>query len=383
MRWLVVILSVGLGLFGAEVAMRVAGLDFASPYQPDPCCGSRLNANAGFWHLSEGRAYITTNSAGFRDREHAVQKPPGTLRIAVLGDSFAEALQIEARDAFWAVLERELSKCDKLDGRAVEVLNFGVSGFGTTQELQLLRHHVWRYDPDIVLLAFLPGNDVRNNSRELEWEQQKPFYNFVDGQLVLDESFRDQRMSPTVRVKDWLVRHVRVLSAIYRAKENLKTAGRQTTIPQVEAGLDDHAFAPPQDEKWQRAWAITEGVIGLMHDEVRAHGAEFFVVGLNNAIQVHPDPDVMQAAAQRLGTDDVDEPDRRLARVAAQRGFDYFSLTPPMRTIAQRDKIFFHGFRNTSPGSGHWNEQGHKTAGELIATALCESKLLGHLQSTK
>lgn len=363
--------------------MRVAGLDFASPYQPDPCCGSRLNANAGFWHLSEGRAYITTNSAGFRDREHAIEKPPGTLRIAVLGDSFAEALQVEARDAFWAVLERELSACNTLDGRTVEVFNFGVSGFGTTQELQLLRHHVWRYDPDIVLLAFLPGNDVRNNSRELETDRQKPFYIFDDGQLVLDESFRDQRPSTTVKLKDWLIRHVRVLSAMYRAKENLKFWGRPTALATTEAGLDDHAFAPPRDETWQQAWAITEGVIGLMHDEVRAHGAEFFVAGLNNSIQVHPDPDFIQRAAERLGTDNVDEPDRRLARLAAGSGFEYFSLTPPMRTIAQREKIFFHGFANTSPGTGHWNEQGHKTAGELLATALCESEFLGRRQATK
>jgi hypothetical protein len=378
-RVFAVAFSVGMAIIVAEIAMRLIGLDFASPYQPDAYCGSRLNANAGFWNLSEGRVYVATNAAAFRDREHSLQKPAGTIRIAVLGDSFAEAAQVKREDAFWSVMERELAKCPDLQGQTVEVLNFGISGYGTTQELQMLRHYVWPYEPDIVLLAFLPGNDVRNNSRELEPDRGRPFYDLVDGQLILDESFRDApetkrfRESTSIRIKDTLLRNVRVLSAVYRAKENLKASWQATAVTTGEAGLDDGVFCPPRDAKWENAWAITEGVIGLMHDEVRAHGAKFFVVELNNAVQVHPDPAFIETAAKRLNTNDLEEPDRRLSRLAADRGFSFLSLTEPMRTIAQRDQIYFHGFPNTSPGSGHWNEQGHVVAGKLMAKMLCDS----------
>lgn len=366
----------------AEIAMRIAGLNFASPYQPDAFCGSRLTPNVGFWHLSEGRAYVTTNRAGFRDRDHTVAKLPGTFRIAVLGDSFAEALQVPQRAAFWSVMERELAECAELRGKTVEVLNFGVSGYGTTQELQMLRHYVWPYEPDVVLLAFLPGNDVRNNARALEPEQGKPFYDLVEGELVLDESFREQRLTPMVQVKDWLVRHVRVLSAIYRAKENLKTARAVTAVKVGEAGLDDGVFGSSSDPRWEHAWAITEAVVRQMHDEVTAHGARFYMVALNNALQVDPDPAHIAATAQRMGVADLEEPDRRLARVAAERGFHFLSLTEPMRRVAQRDHVYFHGFSNTSPGSGHWNELGHDLAGKLMAASLCDSGMIAGSFST-
>ncbi|MDP1799673.1 MAG: SGNH/GDSL hydrolase family protein [Planctomycetaceae bacterium] len=377
-RVLAVLISVGLAFLLAEGAMRIVGLDFASPYRPDIDCGSRLNPHAGFWNLSEGRVYVTTNSAGFRDREHAIKKPAGTFRIAVLGDSFSEAAQVKREDTFWSVMERQLQDCGAWRGQTVEVLNFGISGYGTAQELQMLRHHVWQYEPDIVLLAFLPGNDVRNNSRELEPDRGRPFFDLIDGQLVLDESFRDApeavrfRESPTVRIKDFLLRNVRVLSAVYRAKERLKERWQPVAAANGEAGLDHWVFVPPRDAQWERGWAITEGIIGLMHEEVRAHGANFLVVELNNAVQVHPDPAFIAAAAKRMHADDVDEPDRRLQRLSEERGFPFVSLTAPMRSIAQRDQMFFHGFPNTSPGSGHWNEQGHAVAGKLIAEALCQ-----------
>lgn len=357
----------------AEVGLRCVGLNFAAPYIFDEHCGARLTPSAGFWQSGEGRVYITTNGEGFRDRAHARPKPKGTFRIAVLGDSFAEALQVPIDAAFWSVLQRELTACPALNGQQVEVLNFGVSGFGTTQELQLLRHHVWDYQPDLVLVAFLPGNDVRNNCRRLEPQQDRPFYDLVDGELRLDESFRDRRPTAWIRFKDGCVRGSRVLGLIYRVKQNWRD--RRTAAQDLkstsEHGLDAGVYAPPRDAVLEEAWQITAGVLRLMHDEVRAHGARFVMVVLNNAIEVHPSAQTADAAARDLGVDDLDYPDRRLTEIAAAHGFPLLTLTPAMRGRARETGVFFHGFPNTAPGVGHWNEQGHKVAGELTAAFLC------------
>ena len=70
--------------------------------------GNKLRPGAkGYW-TTEGRGYISINSDGLRDHEHPISHPANTLRIAVLGDSYAEALQVNEPEAFWAIMGKEL-----------------------------------------------------------------------------------------------------------------------------------------------------------------------------------------------------------------------------------------------------------------------------------
>src|SRR5438094_952807 len=93
------------GLIVVEIFMRLAGLTYPLLYRPAPFCGSALREGAEGWYRGETKNYIRINQAGLRDREHQVRKPPGTLRIAVLGDSYAEAFQIPMEQAFWWILQ--------------------------------------------------------------------------------------------------------------------------------------------------------------------------------------------------------------------------------------------------------------------------------------
>ena len=97
-----------------------------------------------------------SNNLGFRDRDHARQKEPGACRILVLGDSLTMGLYIErTEDVFTSVLERTLAE----RGRRAEVLNFGVSGYNTRQEVATLIEKGLEYEPDVVVLAYCL-NDV-------------------------------------------------------------------------------------------------------------------------------------------------------------------------------------------------------------------------------
>ena len=155
----------------------------------DPILGAVQRPSLNFRYTDEGDAIVSTNIFGHRDREHDIKKPEGVFRIAVLGDSYAQAYQVNQKEAFWAVLEDRLNQSDAF-GKKVEVLNFGVSGYGTAQELLMLRHKAWNFDPDFVLLAFLTGNDVLNNSKTLEPEKIRPFFSLNgEGKLILDNSF--------------------------------------------------------------------------------------------------------------------------------------------------------------------------------------------------
>ena len=92
---------------------------------------------------------------------------------------------------------------------------------------------------------------------------------------------------------------------------------------------------------------------------------------LSNAIQVHPDPEVRRIYREGLGVEDLRYPDRRVAAVGARAGFETLELVPHLRAVAEERGHHLHGFPNTRPSTGHWNEEGHEVAGARIAEWIC------------
>src|SRR5262245_9242525 len=149
LRLLLSIASILLGLAVAEIGLRVAGIAPPEVRSYDPVRGWQLRPGAIGLQRSEGNSRVTINRGGFRGPEVPTAKPPGVLRIAVLGDSFTEAMHVPYEDTFCAVIERALASCP-LGGQWAQVLDLGVSGYGTGQELLTLRQQAFRYEPDVV-----------------------------------------------------------------------------------------------------------------------------------------------------------------------------------------------------------------------------------------
>lgn len=368
----------------AEIALRVSGFQYFNPYIVDRDVGYSLRPNAEGWWKREGVTYIKINSHGFRDREHLIAKPPDTLRIAILGDSFAEALQVPLEKTFWSIMEQNIPKCSGRPNAKVEVLNFGVSGFSTTRELVLLQKRVWQYSPDIVVPLFTVGNDVRDNSRSLNKykSQPLPYFAMRDGKLSLDTSLLDARnRSLDFRLRqsaigdafNWLQNNLRLLGLIYTAREAYQSTNQPgDPVSRNEPGLDSEIYREPKSAEWDEAWRVTEKLILLMHDEVRAKNAKFLLVTGSMGIQVNPDTAIRQAYMDRLGVNNLYYPEQRLKRLGDTEGFQVLNLAPVLEEYAVRNKVFLHGARD-SIGRGHWNETGHRLAGELISQEICNS----------
>jgi lysophospholipase L1-like esterase len=95
-------------------------------------------------------AEIRTNSEGFRDNEYARGKPPGKMRIAMIGDSFVLGWGVPFEDTMAKVLERELNA----PGDRFEVINMGVGNYDSVMELELFKLKGLAFRPDIVLLVY-------------------------------------------------------------------------------------------------------------------------------------------------------------------------------------------------------------------------------------
>ena len=376
----VVLASLAVGLLLAEISLRIIGFDYVPFWRPDPITGLGLRPDTAGWFRKEGQAYVSISSQGLRDRERPVAKPPGTYRIVVLGDSYAEALQVDVERTFWRLLEKKLQACDFQPGKQIDVINLGTSGFGTGQELRALQTRGLRYSPDLVILAFFTGNDIRNNSRDLETDKLRPFY-FIDdsGALRLDDSFATsvefQRRSGRLRdVAKEVSKYLRTLQLSYYVKDIVEAGGASQGQGSSEPGLDDQVFLPPQGEEWHSAWRLTERLIAEVKRTAASVGSDFLLVILSVGIQVHPDRATRDAFTTKLGVPDLFYPERRLLELGQTEDIRVIALAPDLQRHAEAQNIYLHGFPNTTMGSGHWNEAGHSAAADLLATRLCADK---------
>jgi hypothetical protein len=383
------------------------GVSYPEFYCPDVSRGYSLRPGVEGWYRKEGESYVRINSDGLRDREHSQSKPSDTLRIAVIGDSFAEALQVPMEAAFWRIMESRLGSCGFASGKKIEVINFGVSGYGTGQELLTLREQVWSYSPDLVLLAVTTNNDITDNLRSLKKTDRVPYFVYRDNRLVIDDSFKASqsfRFSQTALAVAgrWLRDRSRLVQVVMEAPRSIRiliSSLRPVPPPPVrpprvptpavptgdkgmkpdqgllaranELGIDNFVYFEPPNQEWSDAWKVTEGLIVMMRDEVRSRGVAFKMVTLSNGPQVLPDPKSTAEFMGQFGITDLFYPDKRIRALADREGISVITLAPEMQSYAERNKVFLHGFGGNM-GFGHWNVEGHKVAGELLAEKLCQ-----------
>lgn len=387
-KLLLILISVGGGIAIAEIALALVGFSHVSLITYDERRGFAPRPGAKGWYTYEGKSYVEINKHGLRDRNHALAKPEDTVRIAVLGDSFTEAWQVPVTETFWSIMEKELANCTTFANQEVEVINFGVSNYGTAQQLLTLRHKVWQYQPDIVVLAMFTGNDIINNSKQLEKDPMRPFFVYQEGELVLDNSFR--KLPSYQKEKSLLWRSFKTASNYSRVVQLLGKSASSIRFSQPTQAQDKKAeleakpqprmvsinpqsYQPPTEPAWQEAWQITESLLGIMNQEVKQKGVGFLVTTISNPQEVHPDPTFRQQFKEDWGIDSLMYPNKRIENVGKDQGFSVLNLSPEFRTYAENNQVCLHGFDQKLMCDGHWNSEGHRLAGQKIAQRLCEN----------
>jgi hypothetical protein len=112
---------------------------------PDPELGWKLIPNAQFLATtSEFSVIYKINSQGLRDKEYPIIKPKGKIRLVALGDSFTFGEGIPYSKRFTDISERNLPN--------LEIINFGVPGYGLDQSILLFERKGLQFSPDFVIL---------------------------------------------------------------------------------------------------------------------------------------------------------------------------------------------------------------------------------------
>lgn len=372
----IVTLAIGLSiaLLVAEVVIRVAGLSAPLTYLPNPFYGWSHVPNDEYTRTTEGYSLdIGINSLGLRDFEYRYDKPPGTHRTLVLGDSFAEALQVPLGASFPKLIEMHLNNAQNDEYQIYEVLNAGTSGYGTDNELLFLRHEGYKYNPDVVLLALYIGNDIRNNWYPLENIDtggfRKPYFTLGGESLEINAYPFAEHSSVTSRLKVFFNRNVRLYSLLRATRDRFRNRGTGKDEKGVgeSIGLDSYLFQAEYSNDWNTAWQVTKRLILELRTEVEKHGAELFVAIIPTQFQVHEDywhRLVERSPSMKTTNWDMVKPNRILSTFLNENNVGHIDLLSGFRRAATSEREYY------LVADGHWNEAGHELAAELITDKL-------------
>jgi lysophospholipase L1-like esterase len=382
-RSLAIFLGILVPLLAFEAVLRIFGpivpgyYDTGSFLMRHPTLGHFHVPNFDGWRRApEFTSRISISPLGLRDPRGSYAKPAGTYRILLLGDSFIEATQVQADEMIARRLEVALNQGAP---NRVEVINAGVGGYSTGQELLLLEEEGVKYEPDLVVLFFFSGNDLSNNNYRLElWDEKlekalKPYFDLDrDGTLRFIPAPPPRPPSgPTT----WL-RHNLVLFNVVETglvnKFSLPNPGEPIeAIDGLRQPVRGQYDAEPEGE-WLRAWKITEMLVARLHDRTVAMGIPLVMVGIPESRAL--DRDVWQrevrGGRQEAGRLAPDAPTTRVGTIAQQLGVPYLDLLPPLTDASGEaiDTLYYRYDR-------HWNADGHAVAAEALAQFLRSQRL--------
>jgi hypothetical protein len=358
----VVGLVIALGL--AEIGLRLVGVP-PTYYYPrdlfvgDPTLGYRLRPGfQGRQTLGEFDVALTVSARGFREEPASVRNDE--RRILGVGDSMTFGVGVAATETYLAVLEQRL----RARSMPVEVVNAGVPGYGTRQELEVFRRERAVLKPELVLVGFYPLNDPHDNVTPYPVER--------DGFLVSRDAAEAIQTGPLYQAKAFLRTHVHSYAFVVNRLKELGPARRLL----VHLGLAGETFpmelqfyCTPMAARVAEAWRTTFAVLDEFAFATKDAGARLAVVVIPARAQVYRTwlPEVQRYCARESATADLDLPIRTLVAHLAARDIPHVDLLARFRELAADGRRLYHEV------DGHLNVEGHQ-----VAAASIEAYLAGH-----
>lgn len=302
--------------------------------------------------------HLRFNRDGFRGPDRPYEKPAGTRRIAVIGDSMTVAVATAEERTMVVELERLLAAAFPTE--PWEVLNFGVSSASTGQELVLYRKLVWRYQPDIVLLAFFVGNDLTDNSRRLT-SARRIYFDLDDKGGVRQLPY----LAAASSLSGWLNQHSRlyVWYRIFRTRSRERVRemrGRSASRFLI--------FNTADNEDLDHAWELTRRLLAEFRNQVSDRGSQLAVAVIPSGPQIYDDlwAEVLSAAGRDAAVFDRDHPEHTLGDICRELEVPCATMTDDIREAAETgpesldERLFY------DQGRAHFTDAGNRLAAEVL-----------------
>ncbi|HYQ73301.1 MAG TPA: SGNH/GDSL hydrolase family protein [Gammaproteobacteria bacterium] len=373
-NWSLLIVTIFGTLLVAEGALRYSGIAKMTARFTcfHPVIGKVYCASTeGIYTKNTYSHHLVVNTDGMVDREYPIVKSKNTLRVALMGDSFTASEYLPSKDKFEGILEQELSQ--QLV-KQVEILNFGISGGETWDQLQIFHLKSVKYQPDLTLLSLYWGNDIEDNIEQLRAGHPNPLRDEYEAplaerlkearknfnkslwnssllyQVVHDGYGNLERMTKRWLQPSYLKKIDRLRAGEYQGTALQAPWSKGRPVVDTDSDDDDLFF-------WESAgWEVTRKLILKLKDESEAAGSRLVL---------------LHFPSEGLVRSSIDLPDEEFDAFLNKNGIPHVSLFQDYYALTSEELQ-----QHFIPNDGHWTRYGHlyvaQRLREMLFTALSE-----------
>ena len=289
----------------------------------------------GIFETPQFRTVVRINEKGLRDRQRSYERQNDSERILVLGDSFAWGYGVEESERFSQLLEEELG---------VEVINAGISGYSTDQELLWYKNEGIKYETDLVVLV-MAGNDVGDNEQQLvSTIYHKPKFVIEEGQLILT-NYPVPKTSPQGKIVYSLSQRSALAFFLVQRYFDLLALYGKTKID------SDYVSSPVASINAEREpFKLTIALIDEIRNIAESRQAKFMIVTTDQWWN-YPSEETYKDF------------------VIALQGEGFVVLDVELMPGFDPDKMLI-------PDDGHWNQSGHAFVAEKIKALILTQQFI-------
>ncbi len=312
------------------------------------------------------------NSHGFESPEYPYQKSEKTLRLLLLGDSFALGV-VPYPLHFFRILENKLNEeyQNKYHMR-VEGINLGVNCIGPSVEKKALEVEGVKYKPDIVILTFFVGNDFIDEIYYTQrYQEVKKIYSNIRMPVWVYNSYQVS-----------LVKNLILLHSVSKSSSNVAYFGSSSRLGTYIGGEQADLYDPlkptwPEDiylkmeserlimyrrETYRYLDKVVTS-IREMKQMSQSVGAQFLVLIIPDELQINDD--LLQKSLARAGNSmsrselDLELPQKLLTSILQRERIEYLDLLPEFKAEGNAAKYY-------QPLDSHFNAYGNNKIALLL-----------------
>jgi len=316
-------------------------------YEYDEILGWKNKAfKNGTLYMPDSKSYVQINSKGLRDIEHEYKKPKGIERIQFYGDSFTWGYGVDEEERYTSIFRSKLDKCH----RSYEIINLGITGYGTDQEYLSLTHEGLKYNPDIIVFAY--HNDLWDVSQTVAGVYPKP-------KFIINNNSLELTNVPVPKKENWTsdeeIRNSTFLTVLNSKLKFFRTYN--FVMKKIKHfGPIERLRASSLNVEENKTQEVIDAIFLEVKRLSEQKGLEFVIV-------------LLPSKGQVFGAENTRQIDH-LVEFGKMNNITVINLLPKLKDIGKKEKEIYFEI------DGHFSERGNKIVGDILFKEFIDREII-------